>query len=77
MEHGSIIDMFGGNTKLAALLDVSRSTPSRWRRLGIARKHWTTIVRAARHRELEITHEQIEAGVARPGRTSRAAWMTA
>ena len=63
----TIVDLFGGVSHTADILDLNRGTVSRWmtpvidRGTGgqIPQKHWPTILRLAKRRRLKITLQDL------------------
>ncbi len=51
MDAAQIVRALGGPTKLAALIQISRSAVSNWPNDGIPARHWPRIVRAAAQNE--------------------------
>ena len=63
----TIVDLFGGVSSTADILDLNRGTVSRWmtpvidRGTGgqIPQKHWPAILRVAKRRRLKITLQDL------------------
>lgn len=70
MRHDRIIDLFGGNTALAGLVDRHHTAISRWRTNGIPPSYWLLLAKLAAERGFgrDVTIEELSAGLPRDSR---------